>query len=153
MNDAGKKFVVYGLRLNTNPNDNQEPMMEMEIIGTFPTFDDASLCRDIHADLDTTLEAISITTCQNYGEVPDYDVMIHLEVSPNGDTIEVNSMCVGTESEPWIRETTTHCEALAVPEDMEHIIDYMTKWCRVAHGVTPQVQDNISPMARELISG
>lgn len=153
MSEQNKVFVVYGVRLNTSPNDNQEPMMEMEIIGTFPTFEQASLCRDVYADLDTTLEAIAITTCESHNDVPDYDVMLHLEVSPSGDTIEMNSMCVGAESEPWIRETADHCEALAVPEDQEFIIDYMTKWCKVAHGVTPTIQDNISPMAKELIEG
>lgn len=148
-----KLFVVYGIRLNENPLDGGGPTMETEIIGTFPTFEDASMCRDVYADLDTTMEAIDITTCENYDSVPDFDVMLHIEVSPHGDTIEIESMCVGGESEPWLKETSTHCEALSFPEDMDYIIDYMTKWCQSAHGTRPAVVDNISPVAKEFIDG
>lgn len=151
MTPSKKVFVVYGLRLNENPADDKEPMMETEIIGMFPTFADASMCRDVYADLDTTMEAIDITTCESYQEVPDYDIMLHIEVSPNKDVIEINSMCVGEDSEPWIRETSTHCEALAVPEDIDYIVDYMKRWCEENHNTSPTVVDNVSPMAKELI--
>ena len=146
-------FVVYGLRFNEKPADGDYPMMETEIIGVFPTFEDASMCRDVCADLDTTMEFIDITTCQSYDEVPDYDIMLHVEVSPDKKAIEINSMCVGDDSEPWIRETTDHCEALAVPEDIDYIVDYMSKWCSENHSTCPTVEDNTSPMARELIEG
>lgn len=153
MSDFTKTFVVYGVRLNTHPVDGDAPMMETEIIGVFPTFADAAMCRDIHADLDTTMEAVAITTTESYKGVPDYDVMLHMEVSPDGSIIEINSMCVGEESDPWLRETTGHCEALAVPEDMDFLIDYMTTWAQNNLGTVPVVEDNISPAARELIEG
>lgn len=153
MTSPRKVFVVYGLRLDDNPADNKDPMMETEIIGMFPTFADASMCRDVYADLDTTMEAIDITTCESYQSVPDYDVMLHIEVSYDKKFIEINSMCVGEESEPWIRETSSHCESLAVPEDRDYIVDYMKRWCNDNHNASPEVVDNISPMARELIEG
>lgn len=151
MSNNSTPFLVYCMKYNDHPADGGEPALEMEIVGIFPTFEDAMMARDVYADLDTTMEAVDIVSAALFDEVPDYDVMLKIAVSRDGQTITVDSVCVTMDAEPWLRQTHDHCEALTVPEDREYMIEHMTQWAQQNLGVTPVVEDNISPSARELL--
>lgn len=153
MTPYDQKFIVYCLRFNENPSDGGEPTVEYEVVGIFNNYDDALVSRDIHADLDTTSEAVSIMSAAEYTQAPDYDVMWKMSVSPDGETITIDSMCVLADTEPWLAEDRNRCEALVIPEDGDSMVEYMMQWCAVNRRTTPSVIDQRSPSAQEMVEG
>jgi len=131
-------FTVFGFR--TEFNDNNEAVIVTEIIGNFTNLENALICVDIHKDLDTTLDDISITTSTLLDELPELEVMLKIDVEK--DNILVRSQAVPLDASPWIREDENVFQALACREDEEDIIDYACKWFEGKYHSTPHVIDN-----------
>lgn len=150
-------FVVYGMRYNPRPAEDGDPTMEMEILGAFKDFSDAAVFRDVHADIDTTLEAVGITTATVHQEVPDLEVLLHVSTDVSyPKTLFVRSIGVPMGTTPYLRdEDDGFFEALAYAEDQDKIIEYGVSWM-VKVGMISSVDEaviveNISPEAQTLI--
>ncbi len=133
-------YTVFGFR--TEFNDNNEAVIITEIIGNFTNLESALVCVDIHKDLDTTLENISVTTGKLLKEVPDLEVMLKIDIDNNN--ILIRTQAVPLDTPPWMREENNIFEALACREDKEKIIEYATQWYKNKYHSQPEIIDNTS---------
>lgn len=145
----GTEYLVLGLRFNPNPELDGLPSSSVVIVGSFSDLSKAVLCRDIYADLDTTFEAVTITSSTRMEDVPDFDVFLSVTVSEEG--VIIRSQCVTSGTEPWLREEEDFFEALAYPEDREDIIRIASEWYNERAGYYPSIIDDISERAQHLI--
>lgn len=135
-------YTVFGFR--TEFNDDNEEVIITEIIGNFTNLENALICVDIHKDLDTTLENISITTGKVLEELPELEVMLKIDFDK--DNLLIRSKAVPLDTPPWIREEDNVFEALAYKEDKEEIIQYATQWYINKNKTKPNIINNVSSL-------
>ena len=146
-------YIVYGMRYNATPADGGEPTIDLEVIGSFSDMADATFCRDFYSDVDTTFEAVNITSTRSFASFPSFDVMLKITLSHDGKNIDIYSICVPGETEPWLVTTQQRCEALAYPEDRDYVISIIQQWALERHDSHTTVNDYVSPIAKEMIDG
>lgn len=146
----GTQYLVCGLKFNPNPELDGMASSSVEILGAFSDLSKAVLCRDIYSDLDTTMEAVTITPSIFMEDIPDFDVFLSITVDADG--ITVRSQCVAENTEPWLREEPDFFEALAYPEDENRIIELASSWFEKRAGYFPPIIDDVSKQARSMMT-
>lgn len=135
-------YTVFGFR--TEFNDDNEAVIITEIIGNFTNLESALICVDIHKDLDTTLDNISITTGKILEELPELEVMLKIDF--DNDNLLLRSQAVPLDTSPWIREEENIFEALACKEDKKEIIEYATQWYKNKYNSKPHIINNTASL-------
>lgn len=147
MTNLSKKFIVLGSKTHISPDSYGVSDTDLIVVGLFSKLEDAVMCRDIHADLDTTFDAVTIVSSEEYDSVPDMNIYLHL--SFDDENLIIRSQCVFEDSNPFLRVEEDYFEALAYPEDREAIIDRAVDWYHSITGQPPIILDYVSPAAKE----
>lgn len=129
-----KAYIVFGFR---REKVNNVPSIITEILGTFTTIEQALICQDLHRDLDTTLEGVTIESTDILEEVPPLSLMLRVTIE-NNDEITVRTQAVSLEEKPWLKDDDIF-EALAYKEDEQDLIAYAQEWYENKYHKKPKI--------------
>lgn len=143
-------FVVFGLRHDPQGVKDAKNV-EVETLGVLHTLEDAVMLRDLYTDLDTSLDAVTISTSSSYHAVPDMDIFIRLSFFDQ--SLILNSYIADGKTEAYLIDEGDRFECLAYPEDEDAMIQRALAWYSHTHGKdVKQVIDMVPEDARLLIS-
>lgn len=146
-NDDNIRYAVFGLRSVPSPDG---PEADLEILGVFGSAEDAMVFKSLHDDMDTTLDGTSIATVNLMERVPEMEVMLSVEVDVPNNRVIVKSQLAPLETESWLRDEERYFQALAWPEDKEHIVKYASAWLKNRTHRTPEVREDVPASTEDI---